>query len=56
MEEFRPLIVDSTVLTAVNTGIIQATDFIRRGPAVTLEAAARKKFLQAYERGRWIRS
>jgi len=50
MEEFRPLVVDSTVLTAINTGVIRTTDFIRRGPAVSLTPGGRKKFLQAYER------
>lgn len=50
MEEFRPLIVDSVVLSAVNTGAIRVTDFLRRGGAVTLTQAGRGKFLRAYER------
>jgi CRISPR-associated protein Cas1 len=50
MEEFRPLIVDSAVLTAINTGVIQAGDFIRRGGAVALTQAARARFISAYER------
>jgi CRISP-associated protein Cas1 len=50
MEEFRPLIVDSVVLSAVNTGVVQAGDFIRRGGAVALTAAGRGKFIRAYER------
>lgn len=50
MEEFRPLIVDSCVLTAINTCAIQGDDFIRRGGAVALTTAGRAKFLQAYER------
>src|SRR5690606_6897965 len=29
MEEFRPLIADSVVFTAINTGEVQANDFIR---------------------------
>jgi len=33
MEEFRPLIVDSVVVSAVNTGVVQADDFVRRGGA-----------------------
>jgi CRISPR-associated protein Cas1 len=50
MEEFRPLIVDSCVLTAINTGVVQAPDFVRRGGAVALTQAGRARFLNAYER------
>ena len=50
MEEFRPLVVDSVVLSAINTGAIRVSDFIRRGGAVTLTPAGRAKFLRAYER------
>ena len=50
MEEFRPLVVDSVVLSAVNTGAVKLSDFIRRGGAVTLTPAGRGKFLRAYER------
>jgi CRISP-associated protein Cas1 len=50
MEEFRPLVVDSVVLSAVNTGAVRLTDFIRRGGAVTLTPSGRGKFLRAYER------
>jgi CRISPR-associated protein Cas1 len=50
MEEFRPLVVDSVVLSAVNTAAIKLSDFIRRGGAVTLTPAGRGKFLRAYER------
>lgn len=50
MEEFRPLIVDSIVLSAINTGAIRIHDFLRRGGAVTLTSAGRAKFLRAYER------
>ncbi len=50
MEEFRPLIVDSIVLSAVNTGAMKLSDFIRRGGAVSLTSAGRSKFLRAYER------
>jgi len=50
MEEFRPLIVDSVVLSAVNTGAVKLPDFLRRGGAVTLTQAGRGKFLRAYER------
>jgi len=50
MEEFRPLIAESVVLTAINTGVIGAGDFLRRGGAVALKPDGRKRFLQAYER------
>ena len=50
MEEFRPLIVDSLVLSAINTGAIRASDFLRRGGAVAFTQPGRGKFLRAYER------
>lgn len=50
MEEFRPLVVDSVVLSAVNTAGVKLSDFIRRGGAVTLTPSGRGKFLRAYER------
>jgi len=49
MEEFRPLIVDSAVITAVNTGMVTAGDFLRSGAACVLTASGRKAFLKAYE-------
>jgi CRISP-associated protein Cas1 len=50
MEEFRPLIVDSVVLGAINTGALGGSDFIRRGGAVSLTPSGRTAFLRAYER------
>lgn len=50
MEEFRPIVVDSVVLSAVNTGAVQADDFVNRGGAWALTAAGRGKFIRAYER------
>jgi CRISPR-associated protein Cas1 len=49
MEPFRALIVDSAVLTAVNTGMVTARDFVRAGGAVALTAGGRKGFFRAYE-------
>lgn len=46
MEEFRPLIVDSVVLTAA----VKCRDFVCRGGAVALTPAGRSAFLRAYER------
>lgn len=50
MEEFRPLVVDSVVLSALNTGAIKAGAFVRRGGAVSLTPSGRTSFLRAYER------
>ncbi|MDD3135234.1 MAG: CRISPR-associated endonuclease Cas1 [Methanoregula sp.] len=50
MEEFRPLVADSTVISLINTREISPKDFVRRGPAVALTPDGRKKVLQAYER------
>ena len=49
MEPFRPLVVDSAVLTALNTGMVTAQEFVRAGGSVALTAAGRKGFLRAYE-------
>lgn len=49
-EELRPLVADSTVLTAVNNGEIRASDFVERAGAVALTAAGRRKLIAAYER------
>jgi CRISPR-associated protein Cas1 len=49
MEEFRPLIADSVVIGAMNTGMVTTGDFIRVGPAVALTPSGRKGFLRAYE-------
>jgi CRISPR-associated protein Cas1 len=49
MEGFRPLVADSAVLSAVNTRMVGAADFIRVGEAVALTPAGRKGFIRAYE-------
>lgn len=49
MEPFRPLVTDSAVLTAVNTGMVTLRDFVRAGEAVSLTPKGRKKFFLAYE-------
>ena len=49
MEPFRPLIVDSAVLTAINTGMVGKRDFVRVGPSVALTPGGRKGFFRAYE-------
>ncbi|MEW6365729.1 MAG: CRISPR-associated endonuclease Cas1 [Acidobacteriota bacterium] len=50
MEEFRPLIADSVVITVINNGEVGPGDFVRAGGAVSLKPAARKTLIQAYER------
>lgn len=49
MEEFRPLIVDSVVLRALNNREFAPTDFGDELGAIRLTSIARKRFLQAYE-------
>jgi CRISPR-associated endonuclease Cas1/CRISPR-associated protein Cas4 len=49
MEGFRPLIADSAVLTALNTGMVTSRDFVRAGRAVALSAKGRSAVIRAYE-------
>lgn len=49
MEEFRPLIADSTVINVVNNHILDGDDFQRTGTGLALSDRARRKFIQAYE-------
>ena len=49
MEEFRPLIAESVVLTAINNRVVTERDFVRAGEAVNLSAPGRKRFFQTYE-------
>jgi CRISPR-associated protein Cas1 len=49
MEEFRPLVVDSAVITALNTGMVTFSDFVRAGNACSLSGSGRKAFIRAYE-------
>jgi CRISPR-associated protein Cas1 len=50
MEEFRPLVADSVVLTAINNRMIGPGDFVQAGDAVNLNTAGRKRFLFVYEK------
>lgn len=49
MEELRPLVVDSAVITAINTGVVDAACFERSPHGCALNARGRKAFLRAYE-------
>jgi CRISPR-associated protein Cas1 len=50
MEPFRPLLADSAVVTAVNTGVVTPDDFDIGGTACALREAGRKRFIAALER------
>ncbi len=50
MEPFRPLIADSVVLSAVNTGEVAAGDFIVAPTGTALTAPGRRRFVAAFER------
>ena len=50
MEEFRPVIADSVVLTLVNTGAVTDRDFLTWRDACQLTDTGRRSFLDAYER------
>jgi CRISP-associated protein Cas1 len=49
MEEFRPLIADSAVLTAINNGMVRESHFVRSRAGCVLNDAGRKAFIRAYE-------
>lgn len=49
MEEFRPLIVDSAVINAVNTGMLGRSDFTCGKSGCLLKDTGRKAFLRALE-------
>jgi CRISPR-associated protein Cas1 len=49
MEPFRPLIVDSAVLSAINQRMVTSKDFFLTGDAVALTTKGRKNFYLAYE-------
>jgi CRISP-associated protein Cas1 len=50
MEEFRPLIADSVVISLVNTGEIRKQDFITRLTGCALTDSGRKRVIAAFER------
>ena len=49
MEEFRALIVDSAVLTAVNTGMVQPRNFKTGANGCLMHPAGKRAFIKAYE-------
>ena len=50
MEEFRPIIADSTALTLFNKDELTECDFIKTGIGISLTPEARKKVVAGYER------
>ena len=50
MEEFRPIVADSVVIGALNTGELAEEHFIKRGNASNLTDAGRRAVLEAWER------
>jgi len=49
MEPFRPAIVDSAVISAINTGMVQKSSFETSASACLLKPDGRKAFIRAYE-------
>lgn len=49
MEEFRPVIADSVVLSLINNGMLTAGDFLTWRDACQLTDAGREAFFRAYE-------
>ncbi len=50
MEEFRPLAADSTVITVINTGVVNPGDFLSGGGSWNLKDGARKRVIEAFDR------
>lgn len=50
MEEVRPLIADSVVLSAVNQGEVKPSDFVTRADGCNMTDGGRRSVLRAYER------
>jgi CRISPR-associated protein Cas1 len=49
MEAFRPIVADSVVVTAINTGRLQAQHFVRGHEACALTPAGRNALLEVFE-------
>ena len=50
MEELRPLIADSVVVSVINNGEVRESSFVMRGDGCNLTRAGRTAVLRAYER------
>jgi len=49
MEEFRAVVADSAVISAINTGMLARNDFETNGVAWSLNAGGRKSLIKAFE-------
>jgi CRISPR-associated protein Cas1 len=49
MEEFRAVVADSAVITAINTGMVGSGSFESNGVSWALNAAGRKALIKSYE-------
>jgi CRISPR-associated protein Cas1 len=49
MEPFRPVLADSVVITAINTGMVQPQHFVSNRNGCTMQPHARKALLRAWE-------
>ena len=49
MEPFRPAVVDSAVISAINTGMVQKSSFDSGSNGCILKAEGRKAFIRAYD-------
>lgn len=49
MEEFRPIVADSTVIQLINNGIVGPDDFLVTASSVAIKGPARRKVVLAYE-------
>jgi CRISPR-associated protein Cas1 len=49
MEPFRAAVVDSAVITAINTGMVSQTSFASSSAACLMQPSGRKSFVRAYE-------
>jgi len=49
MEEFRPLIVDSAVIAAINNGMVSSSDFEVGASGCLMGSRGRKAFIRSYE-------
>ena len=49
MEDMRPLVVDSAVLFAVNTGMVSTNDFVSSQAGCAMKPTGRKALIRAYE-------
>jgi CRISPR-associated protein Cas1 len=50
MEEFRPIVADSVVITVINNGEVRNSDFLCTPTGTALKPGGRKRFILAYER------